>query len=100
MVHPDKTTEISTLFALFLRCPFSYAAPKCQLDKYRNQNISVEDKFDIAENISKEERHRLLALHQNCLEARLSSMRLWQSHYHNDLQNGANINQCSQSQAK
>ena len=100
MVHHDKTTEISTLFALFLRCPFSFAAPKCQLAEYRNQNISVEDKFNIAEKISQEERHRLLTLHQNCLESRLSSMRLWQSHYHNDLQNKAKISQGSQRQAE
>jgi len=67
--------EISTIFALMVRCPLSFEKlPECPFAEYRNGS-SLKKKFRIAESFAAGKRRDLLKRHKRCFEARLSSAR-------------------------
>ena len=59
--------DISTIFALLVRCPFDLdKGPGCPFAKYRAE-ISLENKFRLAEDFSDEKRRDLLEIHSKCM---------------------------------
>lgn len=65
--------EISTLFSLFIRCPFgSGANPRCPFHKFRRLK-DLEEKYCLAENFSRRQRHKLLSEHRNCYQEKINN---------------------------
>ena len=63
----DRTiTEISTVFALLLKCPYQVdIGAACPFTRYR-KTLTLEEKFALAEELSDEERLFLLDQHRKC----------------------------------
>lgn len=64
--------EISALFSLFIRCPFGSAAKSsCPFHKFRRLK-NLEEKYYLAENFSRRQRHRLLSKHRDCYQGKIN----------------------------